>query len=186
MALPAHLHAYSFLKTWEVITNPWHFKLHLVLIFCKQVSLMSFEKAFHRSWNTMASKYMKRCLTSLVAKKCKFRPHQDTISLIILAKVKRMKASYVAEKDRGVCPPSDTWLEHKITSGRMMWSISQHKKYLRLKLNTLPLEIHPTMACTQRNTCKDVHQFLEVVKRMEAIWNIRAGGLFTLKDISIK
>lgn len=113
MALPAHLHAYSFLKTWEVITSPWHFRLYLVLIFCKQVSLMSFEKAFHRSWNTMASKYMKRCLTSLVANKCKFRPQQDTTSLIILARVKRMKASYVVEKERGACPPSDIWLDIK-------------------------------------------------------------------------
>lgn len=68
---------------------------------------MPIEKVFYQR-NTMTDKYMKRYLTSLVCPKMQFRPQQDPIFLITLAKVKRMKATYVAEQERAECPLLNT------------------------------------------------------------------------------
>lgn len=63
---------------------------------------------------------------------------------LILAKVK-MKASYVAEKERGTCTlrcPVEAYGD--ISLGRMIWNNPKRKMYLCLKLSLLPPETPPT------------------------------------------
>ena len=122
---------------------------------------MPIEKVFYQR-NTMADKYLKRYLTSLVCPKMQFRPQQDPIFFTTLAKVKRMKVTYVAEKERAECPLLNTcgnikWYnfwkgDHSIKSTYAWTTTPSLWKFI--------LQWH-----TQRNTYKDVHQFLDVVKR---------------------